>query len=63
LAGLPTDDDHHISVVNLYPREREHLLPKPFEAGEEIGRLLTGEWLQGMWDRPLLLMPFTIKFW
>jgi protease-4 len=63
LAGLPTDDDHEITVSNLYPKERGYLLPKPFEAGEEIGRLLSGDWLQGMFERPMLLMPFTIKLW
>jgi protease IV len=63
LARLPTDDAHHIPVANLYPKERDYLLPKPFEAGEEIGRFLSGEWLHGLLERPLLLMPFTIKFW
>lgn len=63
LAELPTDDAHYIPVVNLYSKERDYLLPEPFDAGEEIGRLLSGEWLHGLFERPMLLLPYVIRFW
>ncbi len=65
LAGLPTGDDYRIPVVNLYPKGHGHLPPEPFEPAElpaEIGRLLSGEWLEALAGRPLMMMPFEIKF-
>lgn len=61
LAGLPTDDKHLIPVVNLYPGENTYLPPQPFEAVEEIGRFLTGQWLESLNGHPLALLPFTIQ--
>lgn len=65
LAGLPTDDEHVIPVVNLYPKRDSYLPPRPFEANEavtEIGRLLAGERWRELNGRPLLLMPFELRF-
>ncbi len=58
LAGLPTDDAHEIPVVNLYLRDGEYVPPQPFEAIEEIGRFLLGEWVEQINGRSLLLMPY-----
>lgn len=58
LAGLPTDDVYKIPVVNLYLRSGEFIPPRPFEAIEEIGRLLLGEWVEQINGRSLLLMPY-----
>jgi protease-4 len=65
LADLPTDDEHVIPVVNLYPKSDGYLPPRPFEANEtvaEIGRLLVGERWRELNGRPLLLMPFEFRF-
>ncbi|MCI0397925.1 MAG: signal peptide peptidase SppA [Chloroflexi bacterium] len=64
LAGLPTDDAHTIPLINLHPHDRgDYLLPQPFEAAEEVLRLLSADHLRQWLNRPLWLMPFQIKFW
>ncbi len=68
LAGLPTGSEHAIPVVNLYPKSDGYLPPRPFEAAEpaaalaEIGRWLSGERLEAISGRPLLMMPYEIRF-
>jgi protease-4 len=60
---LPADGkDAEISVVNLYPKGTAHLVPNPYEAAEEVGRLLSGKWAQTWGGRPLYLMPFEVRF-
>lgn len=61
LANLPTDDSVEIPVVNLYPKTNRHIVPKPYEAAEEIGRALSGEWARQWSGRPLYLMPLDIR--
>ncbi|MFQ5398594.1 MAG: signal peptide peptidase SppA [Anaerolineae bacterium] len=61
LAGRPLDDDHVIPVVNLYPRDSRHVIPRPMEQVEEIGRLLLGERLKEWSHQPLMLLPFDMK--
>lgn len=61
LANLPTDDGVEIPVVNLYPKTNRHIVPKPYEAAEEIGRALSGEWARQWSGRPLYLMPFDFR--
>jgi protease-4 len=63
LAGLPHDDNHRVQVVNLYDRDREYRLPQPFADTADLLRLFTWERWQLFNGKPLLLMPFTIKFW
>ncbi|MCP4362917.1 MAG: signal peptide peptidase SppA [Chloroflexi bacterium] len=62
LADLPLDEDHRVPVMNLYPKESSHILPKPFEAAEEVARLLSGERVKVWSGRPLFLLPFHIRF-
>ena len=65
LAGLPTGEDDAIPTVNLYPQEGRYLPPRPFTADEalaEIGRWLFGEQVADWGGRPLLLMPYELKF-
>lgn len=62
LAELPLDDNHEIHVVNLYPKDGEYLLPKPFEVAEELGQWLSGERLKQWHGRPLFLMPYLFNF-
>ena len=69
LAGLPTGANYEIPVMNLYPKSDGYTPPRPFEAAEpttgamtEIGRWLSGERLEAISGRPLLLMPYEIKF-
>ncbi len=61
LANLTTGDGIEVPVVNLYPKSNRHIVPKPYEAAEEIGRLLSGEWARQWSGRPLYLMPFDIR--
>lgn len=71
LAGLPTGPDDGIPVVNLYPRDGRYRPPQPFEADEEsapaeaiaeLGRWLSGERLRELSGKPLLLLPYEVKF-
>lgn len=63
LAHLPTDDDHRISVVNLYPRPDSYSLPQPFEAAQEWLKGLLGERLGRLNNQALWLIPFDLRFW
>jgi protease-4 len=72
LAGLPTGPDDGIPAVNLYPRDGRYRPPQPFEADEEsapaeaiaeLGRWLSGERLREFSGKPLLLLPYQLKFW
>ena len=66
MAGLPTDDDHAIRVVNIHAKDEGYVPPKAFAAAAtiaDIGRWLIGEWIQELERQPLLLMPFEIHFW
>lgn len=69
LANLPTEDDHEIPVVNIYPSGQRYLSPKPFDLSEpqtsiaaEIWRLFSGESIAKISGQPLTLMPFKITF-
>ncbi|MCL4867590.1 MAG: signal peptide peptidase SppA [Anaerolineae bacterium] len=62
LAGLPTDDQHQVRVLNFYDRDREYRLPQPYEAAEELFHLFTHQQWPQINGKPLLLLPFTIKF-
>lgn len=61
LAGLPTDDAHEISVVNLYAKESRHRIPKPYETAEEFTQLLSGQKISRFSGQPLLLLPFDLQ--
>ncbi|MCL4265358.1 MAG: signal peptide peptidase SppA [Anaerolineae bacterium] len=61
LANLSIGDGVDVRVVNLYPKSSRHVVPKPYEAAEEIGRVLSGEWARQWSGRPLYLMPFDIR--
>jgi protease-4 len=62
LAKIPAAEVGHIPVINIYPHERGYLLPQPFEAAEEIARLFSAEeWRQNL-GRPLMMLPFQIRF-
>ncbi len=62
LAELPCDDVHHISVVNIYPKDG-YRVPKAFEAAETLLQTLVGDKLQAVYGRSLMMMPQTFKFW
>lgn len=71
MAGLPTGPDDGLPVVNLYPKGDGYRLPQPFEyedeaapveAITELGRWLSGERLRELSGRPLLLLPYEVKF-
>jgi len=61
LANLSVGDEMEVPVVNLYPKSNQHIVPKPYEAAEEIGRVLSGKWARQWSGRPLYLMPFDIR--
>ena len=65
LAGLPTGPNDAILTLNLYPKGQGYRLPQPFDPSDltdTINQLLSGERWRGMSGRPLLLMPFEVKF-
>ncbi len=57
LADLPLDDEHDVPVINLYHHDGRHILPKPFEAIEELGQIVLGKRLEQLNGRNLWLMP------
>lgn len=64
LAGLPHDDHHVIPVINFHPADSRYVPPIPFpavDAIEELRRLLTGETLQELEGRPVMMLPFEMK--
>ncbi len=61
LAELPVDDAHEISVVNLHAKTSRHRPAKPFEAAEDIIKLLTGQQMRQFSGQPLLLLPLHIE--
>jgi protease-4 len=66
LAGLPTDDQHIIPVVNIQPKGGSYAPPEPFATAGALATLnqwLAGEWLRDISGQPLLLLPYKIKFW
>lgn len=64
LAGLPTDDDHIISVGNLFPAAQDYLLPRPYEAPAALLAWFSGEWLRASFNStPLYLLPYNLKLW
>lgn len=62
LAGVPAGPDRLIQVVNLHAQDRHYRLPQPFEAAEEIARLLTAEQWRALIGRPLMMLPYHIRF-
>jgi protease-4 len=63
LAHLPTGPEHEIPVITLHSPDRQYRLPQPFEAAEEIARLFSAEQWQEMLGRPLMMLPYRIRFW
>ncbi|MCA9958444.1 MAG: signal peptide peptidase SppA, partial [Anaerolineales bacterium] len=63
MAELPTDDQHTIPVVNLYPKNDDHVLPQPFPADTLTGlaQWALGEPWREWQGQPMLLLPFTIR--
>jgi protease-4 len=62
LAGLDPEAGDEVFGLNVYPRERGYLLPRPYEPAAQVARFLAGEWLQQWSGRPLYLMPHHWRF-
>ncbi|MCB9446270.1 MAG: signal peptide peptidase SppA [Ardenticatenaceae bacterium] len=71
LAGLPTGPNDGIPAVNLYPKGDGYRPPQsynndeeavPNEALAEWSRWLSGERLRELSGKPLLLLPYDVKF-
>ena len=64
LAALPVDDVYAISVVNFTPRTSQYTVYPNGSArlAEEAARLLSGETLRALAGRPLLLIPYELRF-
>ncbi|MGW8319141.1 MAG: signal peptide peptidase SppA [Candidatus Promineifilaceae bacterium] len=63
LAGLPREEGLRVPVFNIYPDERQYMLPRAHEPVEALARLLWPEHLRDLLNRPLALMPFTLRIW
>lgn len=59
LAGIVLEEDQQIGVMNLYTKKDGYVLPRPYEVGREVERLLSNEWLRALSGRPMFLMPFS----
>jgi protease-4 len=62
LAKLPSGENYHIPVYDVFSRGNQYLLPKALEPAEELIQLLSTERIRELNGRPLLLMPFDIRF-
>ncbi len=63
MAELPMDDEYDIPVANLFPGGRGHIIPSPFTAVDELARLFSTKHYRQYFGRPMLLMPYNLKFW
>ena len=61
LAELPDPASHDIPVVNLFAKHTRYLTPQPFEMAETVGKLLAPERLTAFNNKPLFLLPYSIK--
>ncbi len=64
LAALPVDDIHAVSVVNIFSRTSQYTVYPNGSARlvEEAARLLSGEQLRALAGRPLMLLPYELRF-
>ena len=62
MADLPVDDKHFIPVANLNQPSSGYVLPKAFEANEEIEQLIAAEVLRNYAGHPQFIMPFRLWF-
>ncbi len=64
LAALPVDDIHAVSVVNIFSRTSQYTVYPNGSARlvEEAARLLSGEQLRALTGRPLMLLPYELRF-
>ncbi len=62
IAGLSVDDSHSVRVVNLYSRRNGYVLPKAYEAAQEMTWILSRDWLSELNGRPLWLLPANFKW-
>lgn len=65
LAALPHDDPPAITVKNLFSRGSAYLLPATGSARlvEEAAGILTGRQVISFSGRPLMLLPYDLRFW
>ena len=61
LADLPDPASHDIPVVNLFAKNTRHIVPQPFEMAETVNKLLAPERLEAFNNKPLFLLPYSIK--
>ncbi|WP_420644750.1 signal peptide peptidase SppA [Candidatus Leptofilum sp.] len=62
LAELPDPASHDIPVINLFAKNTRYVTPRPFKMAESITNLLAPDRLQAFNNKPLFLMPYSIKF-
>lgn len=65
LAALPVDDIHSIPVMNFFPRSSGYVIPVPrtTQLVEDVGRWLSGRELNDLSGKPLMLLPYDLRFW
>jgi protease-4 len=65
LAALPHDDLAAITVVNLFARDSGYVLPasRSNQIVEEAARILSGRQLLALSGKPLMLLPYELRFW
>ncbi|MEZ4592313.1 MAG: S49 family peptidase [Chloroflexota bacterium] len=61
LANLPDPATPDIPVVNLFAKNSRYLMPQPFEMAETVGKLLSPDRLEAYNNKPLFLLPYSIK--
>ena len=63
LSKLALDNEHRVEVINVYPRARSYLLPRPFEPVQDLVSALSIDQFVALHSRPALIMPFEIRIW
>lgn len=64
LAAFPVDDIYAIPVTNYFARSSGYVIPNsgPSQLIQFISRFLSGEALQELNGRPLMLLPYDLRF-
>lgn len=65
LGGLPTDDIQRLGVVNIHPKGAGYVIPKAAGPGSILSEAVSwfaGERARELNGRPLLLLPFEVRY-
>ncbi len=63
LADLTINEQQGVPVVNFHSKRNGYIPPQPFAPAEAISQLLSGDRVRALLNQPLLMMPFSFRWW